>query len=170
MDGEFTPVNYSKKRFERKVNTIDKELRKASDGNFNFRLNEDYVFPEDGLDDIIDEYEDKAFFERGQEYEPEKFDYKLDGAGRLILDDNNSPIRDEGLIKRGLRKISPVIREGLNKVINPLAGVGDISKAPPLPRTPSPVIQPPVQQAGLTQTETALLSPEEQIIRQRTKT
>ena len=43
-----------------------------------------------------------------------------------------------------------------------------------LPQTPQPVVPPRPQQVipqtGLTQTETALLSPEEQIIRQRTRT
>jgi len=48
------------------------------------------------------------------------------------------------------------------------------STAPPLPRTGA-VLQPPPQanvipQTGLTRTETALLSPEEQIIRARTRT
>ena len=44
----------------------------------------------------------------------------------------------------------------------------------PLPRTGAPIAAPRVSQVipqtGLTQTETALLSPEEQIIRQRTRT
>ena len=43
-----------------------------------------------------------------------------------------------------------------------------------MPQTPQPVVPPRQQQVipqtGLTQTETALLSPEEQIIRQRTRT
>ena len=43
-----------------------------------------------------------------------------------------------------------------------------------MPQTPQPVVPPRPQQVipqtGLTQTETALLSPEEQIIRQRTRT
>ena len=48
-----------------------------------------------------------------------------------------------------------------------------MSKAPPLPKTPMPdrklVASMPQTnlQTGLTQTETALLSPEEQLIRQR---
>ena len=33
-------------------------------GKFNYRLNEDFVFPENELEDIMDEYEDKDFFEK----------------------------------------------------------------------------------------------------------
>ena len=48
------------------------------------------------------------------------------------------------------------------------------STAPPLPRTGPVIQQPPradvIPQSGLTATETALLSPEEQIIRQRNRT
>jgi hypothetical protein len=61
MDGEFTPVNYSKARFESKIRVIEDELAKDI-GKFKFRLNEDFVFPEYELDDVIDEYEDKPFF------------------------------------------------------------------------------------------------------------
>jgi hypothetical protein len=42
-------VNYSKARFQTKIDTIDSQLRKDNKeniGKFKFRLNEDYVFPE----------------------------------------------------------------------------------------------------------------------------
>ena len=51
-----------------------------------------------------------------------------------------------------------------------------ISQVPPLPQQPQPVVQSPVltgqinPQTRLTQTETALLSPMEQLIRQRSRT
>ena len=47
LDGVFTPTNYSKARFQTKVDTIDSQLRKENKENikYKFRLNEDYVFP-----------------------------------------------------------------------------------------------------------------------------
>ena len=180
IDGEFTPINYSKNRFETKVNTIERELEKKT-GKFTFRLNEDFVFPEDDLDDVIDDYDDREFFKQtfdentGQfvgGYYPDRIDYKLDDKGFLITDDNGNPIPDDGFIKRNLRKISPVIKKGFNKLINPAAGL--TSSAPPLPNTPTPNVQmasaatakSPI--TNLTRTEEALLSPTDKVIAART--
>ena len=180
IDGEFTPINYSKNRFETKVNTIERELEKQT-GKFTFRLNEDFVFPEDDLDDVIDDYDDREFFKQtfdentGQfvgGYYPDRIDYKLDDKGFLITDDDGNPIPDDGFIKRNLRKISPVIKKGFNKLINPAAGL--TSSAPPLPNTPTPNVQmasaatakSPI--TNLTRTEEALLSPTDKVIAART--
>ena len=142
LDGIFTPVNYSKARFETKIATIDSQLRKDNKENikFKFRLNEDYVFPIDKLDDLKDNYFDKRFFERGNEYDPEEFDYKVDKSGNFVLDENNNPIREEGFIKRQLRKISPIIRKGADKILNPLSNAFRV-ETPQLPNTPQPVVQ-----------------------------
>ena len=178
MNGEFTPVNYSKARFETKVNTIEKELDKMY-GKFDYRLNEDFVFPEDRLDDVIDEYDDKEFFKEtfdsksGQYiggYYPDRMDYKLDKKGFVLKDDKGNPIPDDGFIKKGLKVISPIIKKGINKLINPLSDDFKV-QAPPLPNTPTPrvkmaSIKSPI--TGLTRTEDALLSPTEKIIASRT--
>jgi hypothetical protein len=112
MDGEFTPVNYSKARFESKIRVIEDELAKDI-GKFKFRLNEDFVFPEYELDDVIDEYEDKPFFKETYDkenkqfvggYYPERLDYKTDEKGFLLKDENGDPIRDEGFIKTIIKK------------------------------------------------------------------
>ena len=42
------------------------------------------------------------FFTRGNEYDPEKFDYKLDKKGNLLKDSNGDPVKDEGLFKKVL--------------------------------------------------------------------
>ena len=167
LDGIFTPVNYSTARFETKVNTIDQELRKANkeDIKFKFKLNDDYVFPIDELDTVKDAYEDKRFFERGDEYDPEKFDYKLDKKGNMIFDEKGNPIKEEGLIKRGLKFIPEVIKKVTDKYINPLT-----VQTPPLPNTPMPVVRTaalPGTNTNLTRTQQALLSPEEQVIASR---
>jgi len=172
LDGIFTPINYSKARFQTKVNLIDEQLRRDNKENikFKFRLNEDYVFPIDELDNVKDSFQDKNFFERGNEYDPGKYDYKLDKKGNIILDENGDPIRDEGFIKRGLRSISPLIKKGVDKLLNPFSNAFRV-ETPPLPNTPQPRVQS-VQQrnpiTNLTRTEQALLSPSEQVIARKT--
>ena len=180
IDGEFTPINYSKNRFETKVNNVERELEKQT-GKFLYRLNEDFVFPEDDLDDVIDDYEDREFFketfdEESEQfvggYYPDRVDYKLDDKGFMITDDDGNPIPDDGFIKRNLRKVSPIIKKGFNKLINPAAGL--TSNAPPLPDTPQPTVQmasaatakDPI--TNLTRTEEALLSPTDKVIARRT--
>ena len=165
IDGEFTPVNYSKKRFETKVNTLEKEIEDFTNNKFRYRLNEEFVFPEDDLDDVIDEYEDKEFFTRGNEYDPEEFDYKLDKKGNILKDENGDPVKDEGLTKKILRKGTRVIRD--------LVTSDDEVKiqTPPLPNTPQPRVRLPQQITpitNLTRTEQALLSPSEQVIARKT--
>ena len=143
--------------FDRKICKDNKE-----DIKFKFRLNEDYVFPIDELDNVKDSFQDKQFFERGNEYNPEKFDYKLDRKGNMILDDEGSPIREEGFLKRTLRKVPGVIKTLADKFINPLT-----VQAPPLPNMPQPVVQTARAvdpNTNLTRTQEALLSPEEKVI------
>ena len=174
LDGIFTPTNYSTARFETKVNLIDEQLRKDNKESikFKFKLNEDYVFPIDELDDVKDSYEDKKFFERGNEYDPGKYDYKLDKKGNMILDENGDPIRDEGFIKRGLRSISPLIKKGVDKLLNPLSNALRV-ETPPLPKTGQPKVQLASVKdpnTNLTRTQQALLSPTEQVIASRRTT
>ena len=87
-------------------------------------------------------------------------------------DENGNPIRDEGFIKKSLRNISPIIKKGFNKLINPLSD--DFSmQTPPLPNTPMPKVQMASNinpTTGLTQTQEALLSPSEQVIAKRNRT
>ena len=112
----------------------------------------------------------RLFFEPGNEYNPEEFDYKVDKNGNFILDENGSPIKEEGFIKRQLRKISPIIRKGADKILNPLSNAFRV-ETPQLPNTPQPVVQTAELKdpnTNLTRTETALLSPEEQVIASKT--
>jgi len=167
MNGEFTPVNFSKKRFETKVDILEKEIEGFTNNKFRYRLNEDFVFPEFELEDVIDEYEDKEFFTRGNEYNPEKFDYKLDKKGNILKDENGDPVKDEGLFKKVLRKGTQIVRD----IVTP----DEEAKinTPPLPNMPTPIVQTaalPNQNTNLTRTEQALLSPEEQVIATSRKT
>jgi hypothetical protein len=172
IDGEFVPINFSKPRFETKVNTLETEVENFTGEKFRYRLNEEFVFPEFELEDVIDDYEDKEFFERGKEYKPEEFEYKLDKKGNVLLDDNGNPVRDEGFIKSTLRKLTPIVKEKTQELMNDY-NMSEI-KTPPLPNMPMPnaklVANVPQknQITGLTRNETALLSQEEQEIAKKT--
>ena len=54
VDGVFTPINYSKPRFESKVKVLEgvTEQKNKNSKNFLYSLNEDFVFPQDELDDV----------------------------------------------------------------------------------------------------------------------
>jgi hypothetical protein len=56
MDGSFTPLNYSKEKFQKKIDSIQRELDKRGLNNKK-SINEDYFFPQSELDDIISELE-----------------------------------------------------------------------------------------------------------------
>jgi len=163
INGVFTPINFSKKRFDTKVNTIERELDKLTTEKRQFSLNEDFVYPKEELKEVINEYRGKEFFE--EEYDPEKFQYKLNKNGRIMFDEEGNPIRvDETFIDKAIDFIPPSIKESFNVLTNPLG-----AKLPP---TPMPNIQNNMMAknpiTGLTRTESALLSPTEQIIARRT--
>jgi hypothetical protein len=165
--GIFTPVNYSRKRFETKVETIQRELRKMGDENVTFFLNRSFVFPESGLERVKGKYTDKKFFT--EKYDPKEKFYLLDKDGQLIFNEDGNPKLQEGFFKRQLKKIPPFIKYGLDQVLSPFSLS---SKAPlnaPEVNTSLLARAPAVNQnTGLTDTQTALLSPEEQVIAKRT--
>jgi len=83
----------------------------------------------------------------------------------MIFDEKGNPIKEEGLIKRGLKFIPEVIKKVTDKYVNPLT-----VQTPPLPNTPMPVVRTaalPGTNTNLTRTQQALLSPTEQIIASR---
>ena len=102
------------------------------------------------------------FFE--EKYDPEKFEFKLDKNGRIMFDAEGEPIKKE----RGFFSIPPIIKEGFEKIITPFEG--NIPTAS-LPKTPTPIVQNAKTNidpnTNLTRTQTALLSPEEQVIASR---
>jgi len=163
IDGEFTPIPYSVPRFETKVDTLKglaKHKTKKSD-NFIYNIKESYVFPEDKLDNIYDKWEDRKFFPEG--YKPE-----LEGA---VTNDKGNVVYDE----RGKIKKEPtLLQKVIPKIRNMVFPGSPQTKAPPLPQTPMPdkklVASAPQinQQTGLTRTQSALLSPSEQVIARKT--
>ena len=76
---------------------------------------------------------------------------------------------EEGFIKRQIKKVPPFIKYGLDQVLSPFS----LSSRAPLnaPEVNTNLLaQAPAvnQNTGLTDTQTALLSPEEQVIAKRT--
>ena len=105
MGGVFTPIPYSKPRFKSKVETIDKvakEKTKRSE-NLLYVLDEDFVFPKDELDEIIEDYTDKKLFPNG--YEPEKANAVKDAKGRLIYDERGNIKKEPSFLDKIVPKI-----------------------------------------------------------------
>ena len=182
--GEYTPINYSQPRFEKKKKLIENYLEKVENRTGNIiQLDEDYIFPEREFDEVLREYDRKEFFtetfdeESGEMtggYYPERVEYLTDKKGNLVKDENGNPIADPSFSQRMLKRVVPKIKEGIKKLFNPLYGLTSQNQTPPLTKTSmtdqrlvasTPQIN---QQTGLTRTQSALLSPSEQVIARRT--
>ena len=183
IKGEYTPVNFSKPRFEKKIKIIENYLdKKSKETNSFIDLNKEYVFPKREFKDLKREYDDKEFFpetwdEESKQwvggYYPERVEYLTDKKGNLVKDENGNPIADPSFSQKALKKWVPRIKEGLKNILSPLGNVMGKAEAAPL-KTPMPdkkliASMPQInQQTGLTRTEAALLSPSEQVIARRT--
>jgi hypothetical protein len=188
MDGEFTPINYSVPRFERKIAEVKAAMKKYSEDSptYNYFTNSSFLFPETQLDKVIDKYDGKKFFKETYNeetkqmeggYYPEKESYKLNENGTLEYDENGNPIPERGFVGKALEKAVDTIKSLPKRFALP--GQDLFSEAPqkPLPPTPMHLMQQVIQTAalpasgvmnqGLTATENALLSEEEKQIRLR---
>ncbi len=107
-------------------------------------------------------------------YYPERVEYLTDKKGNLVKDENGNPIADPNFSQRILQKIVPKIKEGIKNIINPVGDLFGKVQTPPLPKTSMPdqklvASMPQInQQTGLTRTQSALLSPSEQVIARKT--
>ena len=113
--GRFTPVNYSKPRFESKVQLVREQMKRLNKDNdeFRYKANRSFLFPQVELDKVIGKYNGLKFFptilneETGQlegGYNPDEENYQLDKEGRILLDENRNPIKEEGFIQRNIKK------------------------------------------------------------------
>jgi len=180
MNGKFTPVNYSENRFKSKVQAVADQMERLNkDSNFYYIENRDFLFPRSELNEVKSEYRGKEFFEETfneetKEFEggyyPDKETYQVDEKGNLMYDNNGNPMLEEGFIKQQFKKIPGMIKD----LLTPGTGPGiNTSKLPLQPLPPQPAATgitataaAPINPAtGLTQVETALLSPGEQAIR-----
>jgi hypothetical protein len=189
ISGIFTPVNYSKPRFERKIKEVEASMDKLSEDSsvYNYYTNRDFLFPQAKLDTVKAEYAGKYFFDETYNketkqfeggYYPERESYKLNENGTLKYDENGNPIPERGFVGRAIEKAVDTIKDLPSRFALP--GQDLFGKAPqkPLPPTPMPnqqVIQTAAVQApgamnqGLTATENALLSEEEKQITLRNR-
>jgi len=180
MEGIFTPINFSKPRFETKVENLEDvaEQKTEKSKKYGWYVDEDFVYPRDELQEVVDEWIDKEFFvetwneETGQMeggYYPEEQGTIKDDKGKLVYDEYGQLVKE----KTFLQKSVPIIKEQIKKLISPISGLMSKAEAAPL-KTPMPdkrlVASAPQinQQTGLTRTESALLSPSEQVIARRT--
>jgi hypothetical protein len=184
LRGTFTPVNYSKPRFETKVKTVEDQMDRLSaeeSGKFIYTINKDFLFPQRELDQVIRNYSRIKFFpeifnEETNEveggYYPDKENYQTDKEGRLIYDENGKPVKEEGFIQRNIKKIIPAVKDLLIPG-SPKTGLQSKVQTPPLGNTPMPIkmasnTQQKNPQTNLTRNEEALLSPTEKVIASRT--
>ena len=185
LAGRFTPVNYSKPRFEKKIKEVKAAMNKLSEDSelYDYFTNRSFLFPQVQLDKVKGKYNGKKFFEETYNeetkeleggYYPEKDSYKLNKDGTLQYDDKGNPIPERGFLGQTIEKTLDVIKELPSRFILPTSDL--FSKAPekPLPNTPMPnqqVVQtaqaPSIMNQGLTATENALLSEEEKAIKLR---
>ena len=179
LSGRFTPINYSKIRFENKVKAVKNQMKKLGEGSiFYYSANRNFLYPQRELEKIKGEYMGKKFFEEiyNEEtkeyvggYYPDREKYQTDDKGNLKYDNQGDPMLEEGFIKRQIRKIPGAIKDLV------LPGAPGVSMNTPLD-TPgvnpanfntASMDQGAIGTTGLTSTEQALLSPEEQAIRLR---
>ena len=183
MSGRFTPVNYSKPRFESKVQLVREQMKRLNKDNdeFRYKANRSFLFPQVELDKVIGKYNGLKFFptilneETGQlegGYNPDEENYQLDKEGRILLDENRNPIKEEGFIQRNIKKIPGAIK---NLILpgSPKSLLQSKVQTPPLPNTSMPKkMASNTQQknpiTNLTRNQEALLSPSEKIIASRT--
>jgi hypothetical protein len=179
--GRFTPVNYSKPRFETKIKVVQEQMKNLSKDSdeFRYRANRSFLFPQIELEKVKGKYNGIKFFptvlnsETGEVeggYNPDQENYKLDDNGRLMLDENRNPIKEDGFIKRNLKKVPAAIKD---LVLPGAPGFTSKPQTPPLGNTPMPaqMASNTVQkdpQTNLTRSEEALLSPTEKVIASRT--
>ena len=179
LSGRFTPVNYSKARFENKVQLVKDQMKQLSEDSdqFFYSANRSFLFPQRELDKVISKYSGKKFFEETfneetKEFEggyyPDKTKYKTNDEGRLIYDSDGNPVKEPGFIERQLQKVPNILKN----IVIPGDPFASKPQAPPLGDTPMPKLVASANiknpQTNLTRTQEALLSPEEKVIAGRT--
>lgn len=181
LNGIFTPVNYSKPRFDSKVRIVEEQIDRLNKDNkqFLYSANEDFLFPREQLNEIKAAYTGMEFFPETFNMETKKYEggynpdeetYQTNKEGRLIYDENGKPLKEEGFIQKNIKKVPGMIKD---LVLPGSPGFTNKTQTPPLGNTPMPVqmasnTQQKNPQTNLTRNEEALLSPTEKVIASRT--
>ena len=134
LRGKFSPFQYSKSRFEKRVKDAKRAYPDES-------VNRSFFYPRSDLNKVMREYRNKSL----------------------------KPVEPE--VKQEVEETEgPSVIDRLRNMVAP-TNTGQQSQVPPLPNTPAPMAQTasiknPI--TNLTRTESALLSPTEQVIARRT--
>jgi hypothetical protein len=138
MRGKFTPVNFSEQRFKKKLDVIKKREKEL---DFDYDLDKRFIFPKSKMKRVIRRL-NKDDFDKPFYYDRPKDDER-----------SSLPLVEPSNVGLASLRTTPEI------------------KTPPLPKQPTPVVQQTapnvIPNTGLTVTETALLSPDEQAIKLR---
>ena len=174
MMGKFTPITYSKPRFESKVEDVKgvAEMLTEKSDQYVYNVDKNFVFPKFALDRVKMNWNFKKFFPETYNKETKRWEggYKpeLEGAvtndkGNVVYDENGKIKKEPTLLQRGFEKIKPLI--------TPLSGQRSQTPLPPTPaidaRQFANANQNISPRTGLTQTESALLSNSEKAMRLR---
>ena len=139
VDGEFKALTFSIPRFEEKIETLENNLEKTGRKGKDLYVNEENMFPESELEDIMDFLEDgdlNGIFPYDITTDPEPTQ-----SGVKLEDQTFAPAN----------QVSEIKTPPLPKQPEPVAAAAALPKIDPVTQ--------------LTSTETALLSPDEQAIR-----
>ena len=139
IDGEFKPLSFSIPRFEEKIETLENNLEKTGRKGKDLYVDEENMFPESELEDIMDLLEDGD----------------LNGAFPYDITTDPEPtqsgVKLEDQTFAPATQVSEIKTPPLPKQPEPVAAAAALPKIDPVTQ--------------LTSTETALLSPDEQAIR-----
>ena len=184
ISGRFTPVNYSKPRFENKVKAVKDQMKNLNKNNedFYYSANRTFLFPQTKLDRVKAAYGNVKFFpetynEETKQFEggyyPDREKYQTNEEGNIMYDQQGKPVLEQGFIERTIRKIPGAVKD-LIVPGAPKTGLQTELPTPPLPESGQPKLvasAPQINQStGLTTTQEALLSPSEKVIAQRQTT
>ena len=173
LDGEFTPINFSEPRFERKVGTLENVAEQKSNQTTGYVLDEDFVYPKDELKDVIDDWKDKEFFPETYNketkqmeggYKPEEEGYKRDEKGKFIRDELGRPVKEPTFLDKAV----PFLKEKVMPYVTPFSNQRSQTPLPPTPEVDVRQVasaQNISPRTGLTHTENALLSDSEKAMR-----
>tara|TARA_R110002050_G_scaffold160828_1_gene290274 strand:- start:196 stop:792 length:597 start_codon:yes stop_codon:yes gene_type:complete len=162
--GVFTPITYSKPRFDRKVNVVKgvAEQKTKNSDNFVYNVNKNFVYPRRELEKVIRKYSRKKFFPDG--YEPTKANAQRDAKGNMIYDE------------RGNIKSKPTFLDKVVPALKNYAVPGSPFSKAPTPQLQTPDVDPTkvvsntnVSPTGLTAGENAYLTNEEKAMKLKGK-
>jgi len=174
MMGRYTPITYSKPRFESKIEDVKgvAEMLTEKSNQYVYNVDKNYLFPRWALDKVKRNWSRKKFFPETYNEETKRWEggYKpeLEGAvtndkGNVVYDENGKIKREPTLLQKGFEKIKPFI--------SPLTDQRSQTPLPPTPAVDARQVASGNQnispRTGLTQTESALLSNEEKAMRLR---